>query len=124
MDDSRIIRERKTVEEMIKLYCHKHHGTSGRELCQSCNDLLFYAYKKIETCRFLPDKPTCRNCTVHCYAKSKKEAIRDVMRFSGPKMMFRFPGLTTLHFIDGWKDKKRIEKFPVEKNHGNSKPAL
>jgi len=33
------------------------------------------------------------------------------MRFSGPKMMFRFPALTVFHFIDGWKDKKRQEKY-------------
>ncbi len=110
-EEGRVIREKKTVEEMIKLYCHHKHGTSGNELCEECNNLLSYTFKRIEKCKFHPDKPTCRNCTVHCYNAKNKEAIKNVMRFSGPKMMFRFPALTVIHFIDGWKDKKRQEKY-------------
>ncbi len=116
----RTIREKKTVEEMIKLYCHGHHHTKGDELCAECQSLKDYAFERIKNCVFNPDKPTCKNCTVHCYAKSKKEAIRDVMRYSGPRMMLRFPGLTIMHLIDGLKDEKRIQKFMEAKEKRNS----
>lgn len=100
---------------MMKLYCHRNHKTKNGMLCAECTSLLTYAFQRIEKCMFLPDKPTCRNCTVHCYSNKNKEAIRNVMRYAGPKMMLRFPGLTTLHLIDGWKDNKRQEKFFTSK---------
>ncbi len=110
-ENGRVIREKKTVEEMVKLYCHHHHGTKGTELCNECGDLLSYAMQRIEKCKFLPDKPTCRNCIVHCYSPKYKNGIQIIMRYSGPKMMMRFPALTSLHLIDGWKDKKRQEDY-------------
>ena len=115
-------REMKTVEEMIKLYCHDHHQTSGDELCDACKGLVDYAFKRINHCVFNPDKPTCKNCTVHCYAPAKKESIRQVMRYSGPRMMLKFPGLTILHLIDGWRDEKRISNFmEIKKAKSNTK---
>ncbi len=110
-ESGRVVRERKTVEEMVKLYCHQHHDTQGEKLCDRCSVLLNYAFQHIEKCKFHPEKPTCRNCTVHCYSKKNKNTIKDVMRFSGQRMMLRFPALTILHLIDGWKDKKRQEEY-------------
>jgi len=112
-------REMKTVEEMIKLYCHDHHQTKGDELCADCQSLKNYAFARIKNCVFNPDKPTCKNCTVHCYSTRNKEAIREVMRYSGPRMMLRFPGLTIMHLIDGIKDENRISKFLEDKEKKN-----
>jgi len=117
----RTLREMKTVEEMIKLYCHNHHYTKGNELCDDCKALKDYAFKRINNCVFNPDKPTCKNCTIHCYSAKNKEAIRQVMRFSGPRMMLKFPGMTILHLIDGMRDNNRIAKFLEAKEKRNSK---
>jgi hypothetical protein len=60
---------------------------------------------------FLPDKPTCKNCVVHCYAPKKKEAIKQVMRFSGPRMLWHSPWLAIRHLMDGKKDEERTQRF-------------
>jgi hypothetical protein len=91
----RIEYEKKTVNSMIKIYCKEKHGNSS--LCDDCNNLLNYALKKIDLCPFLPDKPTCKNCKVHCYKPDLREKIREVMRYSGPKMLFHHPYLTIIY---------------------------
>ncbi len=113
--NKRLDREKRTVKEMILLYCHNNHGTKGDNLCESCQSLLDYAFTRIDRCVFLPDKPTCKNCTVHCYAPAKKQAIKDVMRYSGPRMMWHKPILAIHHLLDGKKDKERIENYFKEK---------
>jgi hypothetical protein len=116
---ARIVREKKTIEEMIKLYCHHYHGTKGDELCPDCRSLLDYVYLRVDKCVFKEDKPTCKNCTIHCYSKPRKAEIKEVMRYSGPRMMFHAPGLALMHLIDGWKDKALIEKFLAEREKKN-----
>ncbi len=112
---ARIYREKKTVEEMIRLYCHQHHGTKGEVLCPRCEALRDYAFLRVKKCVFKEDKPTCKNCTIHCYSPQRKAEIKEVMRYSGPRMMFQSPGLALMHLIDGWKDKALIEKFLAER---------
>ncbi len=103
---ARILREKKTVEAMIRLYCHEHHATTGKALCPDCQALRDYAFLRVKKCVFKEDKPTCKNCTIHCYSQQKKAQVKEVMR-----LMFRSPGLALVHLIDGWKDKALIEKF-------------
>ena len=42
---------------------------------------------------FGDDKPTCANCKVHCYSEAMRERVRDVMRYAGPRMLWRHPVL-------------------------------
>lgn len=114
-ENKRVLREKKTVHQMMLIYCHHHHGTKGKELCSECSELLLYANTRIEKCIFQPDKPTCKNCTVHCYTPKKKEAIKNVMRFSGPRMMWSAPWLALRHLLDGKKDEERITNFQKRK---------
>ena len=96
---SRALREKKTVEAMIAIYRRGHHGRR-RVLCESCLDLLGYAETRIDCCPFIENKPTCAKCTVHCYEKSRRENIRAVMRYAGPRMILRHPILTVWHTVD------------------------
>lgn len=96
----RIRRELRTVELMIQLYCRDHHAPSP-PLCPECLELWTYAEQRTNRCRFGPDKPTCFNCPVHCFKPDKREQIRTVMRYAGPRMLTRHPILTLLHLIDG-----------------------
>jgi hypothetical protein len=93
-------RERKTVEAMIRLACRDRHGTKD-ELCADCAGLLSYAAKRLEKCPFGANKPTCANCTVHCYSPDMREQIRAVMRHAGPRMIWRHPVLASFHLIEG-----------------------
>lgn len=85
---------------MIEIHCRERHETK-RGLCAKCDDLREYVTKRIEHCPFALDKPTCLNCTVHCYKPDMRERIREVMRFSGPRMPWRHPILSIFHVIDG-----------------------
>lgn len=78
-----------TVELMINLYCQKKHGT--KVLCLECETLKAYAMKRLDRCPFGDDKPACKACKVHCYYTVQREKIREVMRYSGPRMIFYFP---------------------------------
>jgi hypothetical protein len=96
-------REYVTVSKMISLYCRKHHQPSNGTLCPDCLDLEAYAHRRIERCPFGQGKPTCAKCPVHCYKPDRREQIRSVMRFAGPRMLIHHPVLAILHLLDGFR---------------------
>ena len=105
----RIKRESKTVKEMIALYCRKHHSSNG--LCPECLSLMEYAYQRLERCPFQEGKTTCAKCPVHCYNPIMRERIRAIMRYSGPRMLYRHPVNTLFHYIKGLKkEPSRLKK--------------
>jgi hypothetical protein len=93
-------RERRTVEAMIGFYCRGRHGTR-HELCQDCEALRQYAGQRLAKCPFQEGKTTCAKCPIHCYRPEMREQIRDVMRYAGPRMLFRHPIVTLQHMLDG-----------------------
>ena len=99
-----MIRERKTVEAMIRLYCKKHHAPEGAR-CADCQELVAYALERLDGCPFQERKTTCAQCPVNCYRPEMRERIRAVMRFAGPRMLLRHPVLAVLHLWDGIKPK-------------------
>lgn len=76
---------------MLLVFCNKHHGTSKNQLCISCSNLNDYAQIRLEKCRFGDDKPACKACPVHCYKPDMRAQIREVMRYSGPRMAWYYP---------------------------------
>jgi len=98
----RMDRERRTIDTMVHIYCRDHHGTRG-DVCADCSDLREYAFARLERCRYQDDKPTCANCPVHCYKVDMREKVRVVMRYAGPRMIFRHPVLAIAHLRDGRK---------------------
>lgn len=95
----RIAREKKTIALMVTMYCNSHHSR-GNGLCDECLQLLDYAEKRLDNCLFKNDKPTCTKCRVHCYNPVIREKVRQVMRYSGPRMIYRHPLLAFYHLID------------------------
>ena len=98
-ESSRIRREWKTINIMIRYYCRKNHSGNDN-ICKGCNDLIDYAYQRLLNCPFDEKKPVCSGCTVHCYRKDKRELVRKVMRYSGPRMLLKHPYLAVMHLID------------------------
>jgi hypothetical protein len=98
----RIIREKKTIKTMIRLYCKNNH-TNEDKLCLECQELFDYALQRLEKCPFQEKKPTCTKCVIHCYKPSMRKKIRAIMRYSGPHMLLKQPILTLQHIIDGFK---------------------
>ena len=103
---TRLERERQTVRAMIRLYCKDHHHTS-EGLCPECQGLEDYAMTRLSHCKFGDQKPTCGRCPVHCYKPDKRQQIIEVMRYSGPKMMFSHPALAFSHIIDGFRSQRK-----------------
>ena len=65
---NRIDKEKEIITLMIKLYCKKKHGGSSGELCNEC-----------------------KKCTIHCYKKDMREKVKEVMKFSGPRILIYNP---------------------------------
>ena len=51
-------------------------------------------------------KTFCSQCRVHCYAPAQRAAIKDVMRYAGPRMLLRHPVMTIHHGIDTLRAKR------------------
>ncbi len=98
----RLNREWKTMEAMIKIHCRDHHGASTTP-CLECQALLDYAGLRLERCRFGQEKPTCANCPVHCYQKARREQVRTVMCYAGPRMVREHPVMSLRHWLDGFR---------------------
>jgi hypothetical protein len=89
--------EKKTIEFMVRYYCRSRHK-SGHP-CSKCGPLLDYALRRLDSCRYGDDKPSCRKCRTHCYAPVEREAVRRIMRYVGPRMLFAKPLELLRHYL-------------------------
>lgn len=101
----KIEKEKKVVKLMIKIYC-KGHKHSGRP-CQSCSELIEYVDQRIERCPLMETKTYCNNCKIHCYKPDMKIKIKEVMRYSGPRMLFSHPIMVIDHVYQEIKHKSK-----------------
>jgi hypothetical protein len=115
---SRRKRESVIVQAMIKMYCKANHNSKG-PLCEECDSLSKYAEKRLLSCMYGERKPVCKHCPVHCYSPVMREQMRRVMRWAGPRMIFRNPVFAVLHIIDNLtapKQKKKSTSKSTTKN--------
>ena len=96
----------RTLQAMLGIYCRDKHGSPG-ELCPQCLELFDYAIARLAKCPFGEKKPTCGQCTVHCYKPVMRERAREVMKYSGPRMMTAHPVLAARHILKGIMNKPR-----------------
>lgn len=90
---------------MIRMYCLHFHQKDLKP-CNECSTLIDYAFKKIDRCPYHDVKPVCSQCRIHCYQSDMRHKIREVMRYSGPRMLLLHPILGILHLID------RLRPYP------------
>jgi hypothetical protein len=103
----RLDREWRTVAAMVVCYCGDKHGRRG-ELCAECRGLMDYAALRLDRCQFGAEKPTCVKCPVHCYQRDRREQMRAVMRYAGPRMLWLHPILCLRHWLDGLRETPAI----------------
>jgi hypothetical protein len=89
--------EKRTIRAMVRLYCRAHHHPAGADLCAACRELLDYALARLDRCPFGDEKPTCARCSIHCYRADMRARVKRVMRYAGPRMVFRHPILALCH---------------------------
>ena len=100
-------RDLRTLGRFIELFCRlKHVGADRRafavgdldarsvfgrrppRLCAECESLLNHGVVKRLRCPLDP-KPMCKDCPDQCYCADYRTRVREVMRFSGPRMILR-----------------------------------
>ena len=96
-----IKKELKVLVDFVQVYCRARHRDSPKgkveltglmeieqNLCEECLELVNYAVLRRIRCPLNP-KPACKRCPIHCYGKEYRGRIREVMAFSGRKMILR-----------------------------------
>ncbi|WP_421672725.1 nitrous oxide-stimulated promoter family protein [Raoultella terrigena] len=107
MAGKRIDREKETISRMISLYQRRcPDATADAGHYQALNA---YADKRLDKCVFAEEKPACKQCPVHCYQPAKREEMKQIMRWAGPRMLWRHPILTIRHLID---DRRPVPELP------------
>jgi len=97
----RLKREMRTITAMVHIYCRDDHLPVKEGICDDCSAFLHYAEKRLSRCPFQAQKPTCGKCPIHCYQKQMQDKARQIMRYSGPKMIWTHPVLAFCHILDG-----------------------
>ena len=106
-------KEKQVVDLMIRLYCRKkHRGMQGEnKLCAQCQELREYARQRSDHCPFMETKTFCSNCRVHCYKPEMREKMREVMRCTGPGMLFVHRVVAIRHVMETNREKRRLEEL-------------
>ncbi len=74
------------LEQFVHIHCRGKHKIPNGKLCADCDDLLSYSLRRLQRCPQDP-KPACKHCEIHCYKPVYREKIRDVMRYSGKRLL-------------------------------------
>lgn len=99
------IKDLKILASFIELFCHARHDRkavgeraipdilqqgkrSPRTICGDCAELLEHGMKKRALCPLDP-KPSCKSCHIHCYTPEYRKKIREIMAYSGKRMIMR-----------------------------------
>ena len=99
MTGPRICREKNSIKKMIELYCKGNHETDDT-LCEECRELLEYAWQRLDLCVFGEEKTKCSACPIHCYRPDLREKVIAVMRYSGPRMIYKDPLEALRHLLN------------------------
>lgn len=100
-------REKRTISQMVALYCAGNHEASsrterahcGEEICPDCKTIDGYCVQRTERCRSMDRKTNCEECGNHCYAPAERERIRAIMRHAGPRMLRHHPIAAVRHLL-------------------------
>lgn len=104
---ARRAREKRTISQMVALYCAGNHDAAarvkvahcGEPVCEKCVKVDAYAVGRTELCRNMASKTSCEQCGNHCYRPAQREEIRAIMRYSGPRMLTKHPIAAVRHLL-------------------------
>lgn len=95
----------KVVVSFVRIFCAARHEEAEMaplelpeelsslfrkeiRLCAGCAALVSHAVEKRRKCPLDP-KPACKHCHIHCYSKDYRAKIREIMAFSGKRLILR-----------------------------------
>ncbi len=110
IDNTRLAKQQELVHYMITLYCKGKHATAKWQLCDSCLELAQYVDMRTASCPHGDSKPFCSHCKIHCYKSDMQCRIKDVMRYSGPRLLLHRPLSAVRHMVATIKHKRQSNK--------------
>ena len=64
-------------------------GLGQLRLCSECSGFVEYAINKRQKCPLEVEKPSCKHCRIHCYAEKQRAMVKQIMAWSGRRMILR-----------------------------------
>ena len=88
-------KDRRTLEAIGRIYCSAHHDDAKDEagLCPSCRETVAATLARTEACPY-DHEGNCQDCDIHCQRGEAQARIREIMRYSAPRMAVRHPLMT------------------------------
>jgi hypothetical protein len=89
------------IGKFVEVYCAGKHGRMEkqpfplpenlgvRRMCAECSQFMAYAVAQRIKCPLEAEKPSCKHCRIHCYAKPQLAKVKEIMEYSGKKLMLR-----------------------------------
>jgi superfamily II helicase len=99
-------RDKKTVMAMAQIFCRGHNHICSPEdsLCPQCLSVVEYSNEKTQRCPY-KHQGTCNTCPTQCYTQEMRLAIREIMAYSGPRMILHHPIMAIRYLIKKRKNK-------------------
>ena len=107
--NTRLGKDRKTLEAIGRIYCSAHHDGTPKDaagLCASCRQAIDRTLERTASCPY-GHEGNCQDCDIHCQRGEAQLRIKEIMRYAAPRMTLRHP-LMTMEYLR----KKR------RRNHG------
>lgn len=95
-----IEKDLKVIGRFTEVWCigHRHldrqpvsipGGSVVLQLCPECAEFFAYALQKRQNCPLEAEKPSCKQCRIHCYAAEQRAKVKQIMAWSGRRMILR-----------------------------------
>lgn len=94
------IKDIRIIGRFTAVWCAGHQHSNRQEflmpgqlkplqLCPDCSAFMAYAVQKRLQCPLEAEKPSCKQCRIHCYAPRQRELVKRIMAWSGRRMILR-----------------------------------
>ena len=100
--EERRYKKHEIMEQMSDIYCKGHkHPLDDNGKCADCDLVLRYSLSRTKRCPYIEETLFCSNCPTPCYRPDMKEKVREMMKYSGPRLFFKRPITVIRHvFFD------------------------
>ena len=95
----KLAREQETILKMVSIYCNRFHRPDDG-VCSECRELMEYASQCISACTYGAHKPVCGRCPTNCFRDDRYARVVAIMRYAGPRMLYKHPLLALSHILD------------------------
>ena len=86
--------------EITSDFDYSHPNTVSIVEPTEYQELMEYAFRRLDGCKYGEKKLACKHCPTHCYKPAMREKIREVMRWAGPRMMLYSPIAAIRHIFN------------------------